>query len=63
MLKKDDLVPDSLPVIGLADDVAVLGLAIKLCEPELEAYKSWKEQSDGSEAAEEIDTLDINDQE
>jgi uncharacterized membrane protein YkvA (DUF1232 family) len=26
----DDLIPDSLPIIGYADDAAVLGLAIKL---------------------------------
>jgi uncharacterized membrane protein YkvA (DUF1232 family) len=26
----DDLIPDSLPIIGYADDAAVLGIAIKL---------------------------------
>lgn len=42
MVKKEDLVPDSLPLIGMADDIAVLGLALKMCEPELAAYKEWK---------------------
>jgi uncharacterized membrane protein YkvA (DUF1232 family) len=26
----DDLIPDSLPIIGYADDAAVIGLAIKM---------------------------------
>ena len=26
----DDLVPDSIPIIGYADDAAVLGMAIKM---------------------------------
>ena len=42
-LKKDDLINDRIPVVGLADDVAVMGLALKLSEPELEAFKAWKE--------------------
>ena len=42
MLKKKDLISDSLPIIGMADDLAVLGLALKLSEPELKAFSEWR---------------------
>ncbi|MBQ9326844.1 MAG: DUF1232 domain-containing protein [Clostridia bacterium] len=42
LVKKKDLIPDSIPVIGIADDVAVVGLALKFVEPDLKAYKDWK---------------------
>jgi len=42
LLKKNDLISDSVPVIGIADDLAVLGLALKLSDPELEAFKKWR---------------------
>ncbi len=42
LVKKKDLIPDSIPVIGIADDVAVLGLALKFVEPDLKAYQEWK---------------------
>ena len=51
LVKKEDVLPDSLPVIGLADDIAVIGAALKLCEPELEEYAAWRDG--GKEAAEE----------
>ena len=43
LIRHSDLIPDSLPVIGIADDLAVLGLALKLCEPELKAYSDWRD--------------------
>ncbi|MBQ1505566.1 MAG: DUF1232 domain-containing protein [Erysipelotrichales bacterium] len=43
LLRKKDLISDSVPVIGLLDDVAVFALAVKLCGPELNAYREWKE--------------------
>ena len=43
LIRHSDLIPDSLPVIGIADDLAVLGLALKLCEPELKAYSAWRD--------------------
>lgn len=42
MVRKKDLVPDELPVIGLADDIAVLALGLKSCEPELQAFAEWR---------------------
>ena len=42
LLKKKDLIPDSIPVLGIADDLAVMGLALKLSEPELKAFSEWR---------------------
>ena len=44
LVKRRDLIPDSIPVIGIADDLAVMGLALKLSEPELKAFAEWREQ-------------------
>ena len=38
-----DLVPDSIPVIGLLDDAAVVGFVVKSIHDDLEVYKKWKE--------------------
>ena len=43
LLKKKDLIRDSIPIIGIADDVAVMGLALKLSEPELKAFAEWSD--------------------
>lgn len=42
LIKKKDLIPDYIPVVGIADDLAVLGLALKLSEPELKAFSEWR---------------------
>ncbi|MBQ1310839.1 MAG: hypothetical protein IIY55_03240 [Blautia sp.] len=44
LLKKDDLIDDSMMGIGLADDLGVLGAALKFCEPELRAFSAWREE-------------------
>lgn len=44
LLKKKDLIPDNIPIIGIADDLAVLGLALKLSEPELKAFAEWRDR-------------------
>ena len=41
-VKGKDLIPDSIPIIGMADDMAVLVFALKLIEPELDAYRMWR---------------------
>ena len=43
LVKKKDIISDDIPVIGIADDLAVLGLALKLSEPELNAFKEFRE--------------------
>lgn len=42
LVKKVDLIPDYIPIVGIADDLAVLGLAMKICEPELKAFSEWR---------------------
>ena len=49
MIKKDDLISDKIPVLGIADDIAVLGLALKLSENELKAFSEWRSSHTASE--------------
>ena len=37
-----DLIPDRTPLIGLADDIAAVGVALKLNEAELNTYSAWR---------------------
>ena len=49
LIKKKDLISDSIPIIGHVDDLAVLGLALKLSEKELKAFAEWRgEQAGGT---------------
>lgn len=48
LLKGKDLIPDKIPLLGYADDIAVAGLAFKLVEPELDAYEKWREEKRAS---------------
>ena len=43
LIKRKDLIPDGIPLVGHVDDLAVLGAALKFCEPELKAYKAWRD--------------------
>ena len=47
LIKKKDLISDSIPIIGHADDLAVLGLALKLSEKELKAFAEWRNSQAG----------------
>ena len=42
LIKRKDLIPDSIPFIGVLDDVAVVGLALEMVKPELKAYREMK---------------------
>ncbi|MBQ1288283.1 MAG: DUF1232 domain-containing protein [Erysipelotrichaceae bacterium] len=46
MLKGKDLISDKIPVIGVVDDLAVLGLALQINSKELEAYSAWRENGE-----------------
>ena len=47
LIKKKDLISDSIPIIGHVDDLAVLGLALKLSEKELKAFAEWRNAQAG----------------
>lgn len=52
LVKRKDIIPDNVPVLGLADDVAVVAIVMAINEAELAAYATWREQRDaGIEAA------------
>ena len=42
LIKKKDLISDSIPIVGHVDDLAVMGLALKLSEKELKAFAEWR---------------------
>ncbi|MGZ4456261.1 MAG: YkvA family protein [Nocardioides sp.] len=37
-----DLIPDAVPVIGMADDAVVVGWVIRAVREELEAFRAWE---------------------
>ena len=45
------MIPDNVPVVGIVDDIAVIGLVIKLCGNEIDEFRVWKK--DEEPAAEE----------
>jgi uncharacterized membrane protein YkvA (DUF1232 family) len=44
-----DLIPDPIPVLGLADDVALIVYAIRFAKPELERYRKFQAESNQTE--------------
>ena len=48
LVAKNDLIPDNIPVVGFADDVAVATIAMAINEPELKAYAAWRVQQTGN---------------
>ncbi len=44
-VNKRDLIPDNKPIIGLVDDLAVLSLALKINNKELEEFKKWRSEN------------------
>jgi len=43
LITNKDLINDKIPVLGIADDLAVIALVMKLNEEELMAFKQWSE--------------------
>ena len=52
LVKKNDIIPDDVPIIGLADDVAVATIAMAINEPELTAFAEWRNQGKPEEPIE-----------
>ncbi len=47
LVKRNDIIPDNVPVVGYADDLAVATVAMVINEPELRAFASWQAQKTG----------------
>ncbi len=45
-----DLLPDAIPVLGLLDDVLVIGYALKQAAAELERYRAWQQDIGAAQA-------------
>jgi uncharacterized membrane protein YkvA (DUF1232 family) len=45
-----DLIPEFIPVIGLADDIAVITLALRFCAPEIARYRAFIADKPGEPA-------------
>lgn len=39
-----DLIPDSIPVIGYADDMAVISACTKMVQSDIDEYVEWREK-------------------
>ena len=50
LIKKKDLISDSIPIVGHIDDLAVMGLALKLSEKELQDFSEWRKAQAGGTA-------------
>lgn len=48
LIASKDLINDKVPVVGIADDLAVIALVMKLNEAELAAFKQWREGNQGA---------------
>lgn len=57
LIKKKDLIPDRIPIIGILDDIAVLGIALEVVKPELNAYREWKAARSAQKSAPENSTV------
>ena len=46
VLSPIDLIPDVIPVLGLADDAAMLALCMKFAKSDVEDYKLWQKRGE-----------------
>lgn len=45
LLSTIDIIPDFIPVAGYFDDIAVMGVCLKLVESDINEYKMWKKEN------------------
>lgn len=50
MIREHDLLWDNIPLVGLADDLAVMRLALRKAKPDLKAFSEWKNARNGAQA-------------
>ena len=51
LVKGKDLISDNIPILGLADDLAVVTAAMIINKPELEAFAAWQAEHVPAEEA------------
>ncbi|MCD8197982.1 MAG: DUF1232 domain-containing protein [Lachnospiraceae bacterium] len=39
-----DLIPDTVPVVGYIDDIAVISFAMKMVQDDVDEYKEWQKK-------------------
>lgn len=54
VVKKKDIISDKIPVAGQIDDLAVLVFAMKFVQPELDAFKEWRNRGIRTSLKEEL---------
>lgn len=57
LVKRNDIIPDNVPIVGMADDLAVAAVAMMINEPELKAFAAWREQN-GLQKAAQIESIE-----
>ena len=45
LISPKDIVPDKIPVLGLADDIAVIYFAWKYVKNDIELYQDWRKEN------------------
>ena len=45
LLNVQDIIPDYIPVVGFADDAAVVLFVLKMISVDLEIYKEWRDKN------------------
>ena len=42
LLSRRDVLPDNIPLLGFADDIAVMAVCLNFVEKDLKAYEAWR---------------------
>ncbi|MBR6512517.1 MAG: DUF1232 domain-containing protein [Clostridia bacterium] len=45
LISPKDIIPDKIPVLGIADDIAVIYFAWKYVKDDLELYQDWRKEN------------------
>ncbi len=51
LIKRQDLISDDIPLIGMLDDIAVFALALQMVKPELKEFSEWYANRPAPQAA------------
>ena len=60
LVSKNDIIPDNVPMLGFADDIAVFALALKVNQEELKAFADWRDSNAGATEAEVVEVQKVD---